>query len=299
MDNQGQQLNTLFTDDLPFVVSDIELEGIKQRFNQYDPYYIASGCIKERREKFDTLWTFFKPYADSHFANQYKLQFDKRVWEMYIGCILLKNTLKINSLDEGPDFIVDNNEYIECVACSNGEKNKPDSVPEIFLAQTYDEIRLQDVPDDQMILRITSAIAGKHKIYQSRKNIDKNKPYIIAVNTGSLQYPQDYFGIPLIIRALFGLQFLQINQRGESSFSWRREIQKTTTPIPVNNFTNESFKEISGVIFSNNSVLNHPDKIGDDCIFINNPFAVNRVDISRYSFFKRWAAENDKLTKLY
>lgn len=300
MTKQTQQnTDTLFTDDFMTFESDIRLEQEIQKFSKYDSYYVVSGCVKERREKFDALWKIFKSYADSHFLKQYKNNFHERTWEMYIGCVLLQNNLSIKPLDKGPDFIVSDKEYIECVACTLGDENKPDSVPEIFIAKTPEEIHVQNVPIDQMILRITSVIKDKHEKYKNCKTINKLKPYIVAINSGVFKHPQDYMGIPLVIKALFSLQFLQINQKGEKSFSWRQSTQKGNIQIPVNNFTNDSFKEISGIIFSDKDVLNHPEKIGDDCIFINNPNAINPVDINRYFFLKRWQAENYELTKLY
>jgi len=290
---------TLFTDNFPIITTDIELEKIKNNFPKYDQYYVASGCIKERKEKFDALWKIFEPYKDSHFLEQYKTQFHQRTWEMYVGCLLLRNNLKIKSLDEGPDFIIDDKEYIECVTCTGGDKDRPDSVPEMFVAHTSNEIRVQDVPVDQMIMRMTSVIKDKHEIHQKRTNIDKNRPFIVAVNSGILTYPQDYLGIPLIIKALFGLQFLQIDQNGNQSFSWRQEAKKANSLIPVNNFTNNLYKEISGIIFSDKYVYDYHDKIGEDCIFINNPFAKTPVDLIRFSFLKRWFAEKYRLTKLY
>lgn len=293
------QKNTLFTDSFPLVDSDDELNRVKKKFIQYDPYYIASGCIEERKEKLDVLWNIFKPYKDSHFLEQYKIQFHKRTWEMYIGCVLLENKFLIKSLDKGPDFIIADKEYIECVACSRGDLDKQDSVPEMFVARSLGEMQVQDVPVEKMILRITSVVKDKHEKYQKWDNIDKNKPFIVAVNTAELQHPQDYLGIPLIIKALFGLQFLRISQSGDESFSWRKNAEKSDSLIPVDGFTNDLYKGISGIIFSDRNVISHPDKIGEDCIFVNNPFAKNPVDLERFSFLKRWYAENGKLTKLY
>jgi hypothetical protein len=48
---------------------------------------------------------------------------------------------------------------------------------------------------------------------------------------------------------------------------------------------------VSGVIFSSNNVLNHPEKLGDDCIFVNNPFAKYPVDDSFIQLFKNWLAK--------
>ena len=74
---------------------------------------------------------------------------------------------------------------------------------------------------------------------------------------------------------------------------------KDKSPIPVNYFTNDSRKEISAIIFSDKDILNSPSTIGSDCVFINNPFAVNPVNFKRYSFLKSWKATKNKITKLY
>lgn len=290
-------VGTLFTDDLPIAATDHDLDITKEMYPNYDGYYVTSGCIADRRSRFDFLWQIFKPYADTHFLKQYKSQFHQRSWEMYIGCVLLQNGLTIRSLDDGFDFVVDDKMYIECVACNNAEKGKPDYVPELISGC------VQDVPWKQMMLRITSVIRGKfedhYNKFSTKSWFDKTKPLILAVNSGGFPFPQDYFGIPLIIRAIFGLEFLQINQDHQSSFSWKDDVQKGDVSVPVNCFANDGFKEISGVIFSDKNVLNHPDHLGDDCVFVNNPYALNPVDTTQFSFLKRWQADKDKLTKLY
>jgi len=49
--------------------------------------------------------------------------------------------------------------------------------------------------------------------------------------------------------------------------------------------------------------LNHPKNIGEDCIFVNNPFADNPVKESFVNLFKNWKASKDtdqiNLTKHY
>ena len=127
---------SLFTVELPFVSTNKELEKIKVMYPKYDSYFIASGCVKERKEKFEKLWQNFKPYADNHFLTEIKTNFHQRSWEMYVGNVLLEKKLSIESKNEGPDFIVNDNIYIECVAPTKGDPAKPDSVPEMFLAKT-------------------------------------------------------------------------------------------------------------------------------------------------------------------
>jgi len=64
--------DTIFTVELPLIETNEELEKIKGLYPRYDSYFIASGCCKERREKFDKLWAKYKPYADRHFLNQFE-----------------------------------------------------------------------------------------------------------------------------------------------------------------------------------------------------------------------------------
>jgi len=301
--------DSLFTIELPIVNTNEELEKVKAIYSKYDPYFIASGCIMERKEKFEKLWRNFKPYADSHFLAEIKMNFHQRSWEMYLGNVLLEKKFSIESQDEGPDFIINGNIYIECIAPTKGDPDKPNSVPQMFVAGIPEEIQAQDVPVDQMILRITQAIKDKalnqYEKWQSKNWFNKEFPFIIAINTGDLEYPQDYLGIPLIIKALFGLEFMKINLRnGNVGFSWRGNIKKQKSEVPVDYFANRKFNFVSGVLFSDKIVLNHPDNIGDDCIFINNPFAKNPTNQDFIQKFHNWYAEVDdnngiKLTKNY
>jgi len=48
--------DSIFAVELPLVDSDEDLEKIKNIYDRYDSYFIASGCCKERKELFDKLW---------------------------------------------------------------------------------------------------------------------------------------------------------------------------------------------------------------------------------------------------
>lgn len=295
--------DTIFTADLPLVKTNEELENIKKLYPKYDSYFIASGCCKERREKFDKLWIKYKPYADRHFPNQIRTNFHQRSWEMYVGNVLLKKGIPIGSADEGPDFFVNENLYLECVAPTKGDPAKPDSVPEMFVATIPEEIRVQDVPVDKMIMRITHAIKDKaldqYEKWKSKNWFNSKIPFVVAINTADLAHVEDT-SMPNVLKALFGFQYMQINMKtGATNFSHRSEISKANDePVPVNYFVNKDFSFVSGVIFSNKTVLNHPENFGEDCIFVNNPFADNPVDESFIKLFKNWTASktDDKIS---
>ena len=173
----------------------------------------------------------------------------------------------------------------------------------MFVATTPEEIRVQDVPVDKMILRITGVIKDKaldqYENWKSKKWFDSKKPFVIAVNTGDLSHVEDP-SMPNVLKALFGFQFMQINiKTGATNFSHRDKVEKSNKePVPVNYFINNDFSFVSGVLFSDKSVLNHPENIGEDCIFVDNPFADNPVDESFIKLFKNWTAskENDKIS---
>jgi len=214
---------------------------------------------------------------------------------MYVGNVFLKNGLTIQSKNEGLDFTINKIVYIECVAPTKGDSTKPDSVSKMLVATTPEEICVQDVPVDKMILRTTQAIKDKalvqYKNWESKKWFDLKMPFIIAVNTSDLTHVEDP-SMPNVLKALFGFQFMQINiKTGATNFSHRDNIDKSNNEsVPVNYFINEDFSFVSGVLFSDKSVLNHPENIGEDCLFVNNPFAKNPIDESFIKLFKNWTA---------
>jgi hypothetical protein len=166
----------------------------------------------------------------------------------------------------------------------------------MFGSATPEEICVaQDVPVDKMILRITGVIKDKalnqYKNWRSKKWFDSKMPFIIAVNTGDLGHSENP-NMPNVLKALFGFQFQQINIKiGATNFSHRDKFEKSNKePVAVNCFTNKDFSFVSGVLFSGESVLNHPENIGEDLIFVNNPFADNPVSTSFIELFKNWTA---------
>jgi len=287
--------DSLFTIELPLVNTDEELKKIKNTYPDCDPYFIASGCIKERREKFDNLWNQFKSLADKHFLSQVKKEFHERTWEMYVGCVFKKYFSDVLSEDNGPDFILNKGKideiFIEAVACKKGDS--ADAVPDMVVAEKPEDITVQDVPHDEMLLRLSSSLFYKAKKYKDFINT-KNKPYIIAVNKGALEHldPQ----IPLVLKCLFGLgyeHFKKINEQLVYNGWTRREfIEKSNgEKISMIFFEKDENDFVSAVIYSPGNILNSPDNIGNDCILIHNPKAKFPIDVKTFYFLQQWKAE--------
>jgi|SRR5680860_321660 len=287
--------DSLFTIELPLINTNEELERIKNAYSDCDPYFIASGCIKERREKFNNLWNRFKSLADKHFLSQVKKEFHERTWEMYIGCVLKIFFNNVSSEDIGPDFILNKEKadeiFIEAVACKKGDS--ADAVPDMIVAENLKDITVQDVPHDEMLLRLSSSISYKANKYKDFINT-KNKPYIIAVNKGALEHPDSQ--IPLVLKCLFGFgdeHFKKINEQLVYNGWTRREfIEKSNgEKISLMFFEKDENNFVSAVIYSPVNILNTPEKIGSDCVLIHNPKAKFPIDIKTFSFLQQWKAE--------
>jgi hypothetical protein len=287
--------DSLFSIELPLVNTNEELEKIKNAYPDCDPYFIASGCIKERREKFNNLWNQFKSLADKYFLSQVKKEFHERTWEMYVGCVLKKYFSNVLSEDNGPDFVLNKGKideiFIEAVACKKGDS--ADAVPDMVVAEKPEDITVQDVPHDEMLLRLSSSLVYKAKKYKDFINT-QNKPYIIAVNKGALEHldPQ----IPLVLKCLFGLgyeHFKKINEQLVYNGWTRREfIEKSNgEKISMIFFEKDENDFVSAVIYSPGNILNSPDNIGSDCILIHNPKAKFPIDVKTFYFLQQWKAE--------
>jgi len=285
---------SIFTDGFPEISTNNELQKIIKEYPKYDSYYIASCCKKERKEIFDSLWQIYQPLADKHFLSDCKKHFHQRTWEMYLGVALIKNGLNISSSEEGPDFVVDkgreNEIFIEATACTRGDTK--DAVPAEYLAEKPEEIRVQDVPYDKMLIRLTNSLDSKYKDFIKKKE----KPYIIAINRSGLGYLDD---IPLILKCLFGLGFQSFQMINGKFFNTGWEMKKIVfkesgAKVPISFFEEEEHNIISAVIYSEKSVLNCPKEIGSDCILVHNPKAKLPIDPKIFSFFRQYKAKYKK-----
>lgn len=284
---------TLFDDEFPEdIKTDEELMILKEKYSEeYDPYYIATACIKDRKNLIDKLWEKYEPYVDYSFENQYKSpkNFHQRTWEMYVGCMLVENNVIPNkNTGRGPDFYVENSFYIECVACNNADSTESLSY---VISPDFTEKRIQclDVQEDEIILRIRHSINKKIKKYgkyKKEKIVNDNLPFIIAVNSGIL-HGSRLAGIPpIIVKALFGLDHLSIEIPTRKRKYTSRKYVPGDKKYPLDIFTNDSTKEISAIIFSPNTVINMPTEIGSDCVLVRNPYAETPLNDTHLRFLK-------------
>lgn len=289
-------MDSLFTDNFPIVTTTQELETIFVDFPQYDRYYITSGCLIDRKERFEALRPIHKSYADSNFLNEIKTNFHARTREMYMTNICAGNWLFLKSSNEWPDLIVEDKIYLECVVSSQWDESNPHRVPDLIDG-------IQDVPEHEMLLRMTSSISEKFLKYQNKRQskswFSKQSPFIIALNTWDLKFSQNPW-LPLILKALFWIGYLTIPiDKTKEPFRWlRTTIRKWDKNIPTMMFEDTKYTDISAIIRSQTDVLNHPNQIWEDCIIVHNPHAINPLDINSFNFLDQWIAEWDQIKKI-
>lgn len=297
-------MSSLFSDNFLISKTDEDLKNLQIQYPGYDSYYIASCSIPDRKKYFDDLYNQFEPYADRNFLIDVKNNFHQRTWEMYMACLLLKNDIQISSQDIGPDIKIAINGtviWIECVACTKGSGN--DSVPPL----RYDG-SLQDLPEKEMLLRITNSLDDKFKKYKKYINdgiVKKGDIYIIAINRADL----DHFdpGIPLVFKALFGIGYLSFPMQSLRKTENKREpfwsirpaiLKQNGKYVSVKFFEAQEHSGISAVIYSKDNILNCRDKSGEECILVHNPFASNSLPEGSFPFFEQYKSIENKIVKI-
>ncbi len=288
-------MKSIFTDNFPLITTNSELQILISKYPDYDSYYVSSGSIKERKEKFDALYNKYFQYADNHFLKEVKKKFNQRTWEMYLGCVLIDKKITFSSKDVGPDILIEQGGkkiWIECVACEKGEGK--DRVPD-----TINGI-VQSVPSNEMLIRIASVLKAKYEKYKKYlkdgliKDTDK---FIIAVSRGELGHVDA--SIPLILRVVLAVGHQTISRPingGVPTYGWSTIPfieKKNGSKVPMTFFLEKEHEGISAVIYCKNNVLNHPDALGEDIVLVYNELAKNPLQEDLLDFFKYYKCDKN------
>lgn len=302
-------MTKLFNENLGKASDSNKLAKLKKKFSHYDPSYVAISTMVTRpdlRDWLESIWEQYEPYADSNFPNEFKKQFNQRAWELYLGSTLLNRGYILASHSNiGPDFKIpydDKNIWIEAIAVEKGDGQ--DKVPNIEYGKAM------DVPEKEMLLRITAGLREKYRKYvsYSKDNIVSQKdPFIIAIDRSPLEHmdPQ----IPLILKCLFavGYQVLLIKREKPqpktegSTWSAREKINKISgSEVEMLMFRDASFDGISAIIYCAEGILNSPkspNKMGNNFVIVHNPFAKNPLPDNFFEFGEIWKQDGDQLKR--
>jgi hypothetical protein len=300
----------LFEENLGKASDSRELAKLKNKFSSFHPSYVALATMTTRPElrKFiESIWKQYQPYADTNFTDEFRTQFNQRAWELYLGATLINHgyALRPHS-NKGPDIGIGDKEktiWVEAIAVEKGDSQ--DKVPEIEYGKEM------DVPENKMLLRLTSGLKEKYQKYQTyieNGTIGQEDPFIVALDRSPLEHidPQ----IPLILKCLFaiGHQVLLLKSSKPhkipdgSTWSSRFSLNKISgSKVEMFIFGSNLFDGVSAVIYTDKNVLNSPqerDKMGNNFTIVHNPYAKNPIPDNFFKFGQIWKKVGDQLKKI-
>lgn len=267
-----------------------------------------SGYGLVLKEYCQGLWSRFNHLADDHFASEFARHFDERFWEMYLGCTLLDLGLNPRAHPDGPDFsfsFAGRTYWIEAVCPGPGERERPDSVPEMKLDGGE--------PVNQIVLRYANALTEKRNKffeYYDKNLISKEDGCIVAVSGGRLlrEYPFDrsnctYIDYLYIVRALLpiGAPYLSISSTDpdyrEPGITHEPTITKANG-APVNKlvFVDPEWSWLTSVLYDPGGLsgpsLDHQP--GSNFHHFHNPNAAVRIPLDTLPVGRAFWFEGDR-----
>lgn len=173
-----------------------------------------------------------------------------------------------------------------------GEKSEEEIAEEKAALLTVDRIKM----------RITQSVkekAEKFSKWAGKQAIDTSLPYVIALNTADLGYMEDPL-MPHVVSALFGTdnRIVSPGQSGiknPQGWTFTPEVNrlKNGAPVSLIDFLSDKYSMVSGILFSNETVIDNLKNEDGSYILVNNPFATHTIPESFSSHFKRWIAERN------
>ena len=230
------------------------------------------------------FWKRYSPYADANFKKYLKADFISRIWELWLGNVLLHEgfELPLKNTTDWPDFIAHKNDskyYIEAIAPKNSPDDSGNHIPDL------NPYFFQEIKPDLYELRIQDAIIKKFQKKYTDQVKDNAIPYIIAINISKLPFSKFTFGdIPWVIKALFpiGPEIATIDKKN-NSFTYSRLLKKYNEKKTGHQkdkciFNTRNYSYLSAVIFSDVPINLEEGKITEKLYIIKNPFALYPTD---------------------
>lgn len=259
--------------------------------------------LESHRNLLEEMWCLFEPYSDSNFIREFRLQFDKRVWEMHLVVTLLECDHRISSFKSGPDILVTTkppNVWVEAVMPGSGAG--PDSPTDVA-----DRGEGGWVNDDRIILRFRSAIEekyGKYLRYLDTGIIEEKDPYVIAINGSDVPLSIFEGSLPRILSCVLALGIVNYvypsgePNNGYPEIGYRESIEKASgSPVATDIFMGSEYSGISAVLFSNTSAENIARPLGKDFVLVRNHNAANRISQGFLSIGSEWWMDSNELRR--
>ncbi len=244
----------------------------------------------------EELWDTYQDYADKDFQKQLAQDFHARFWEMYLTCTLIFNSFKVVpklTRSEGPDIEIDDSLrriFLEAIAPSEGVSNNPDKVRRLEI----NTVKAMPVPEREILLRYSGAIAEKYKKYQiylKQGIVSPSDCYIIALNSCKIETAiidmTNTNDLPRIVKVVLPIADKVISvsstQKVTVSYDYRPNISRSSgSLIPTNLFLVDKYSGLSGILYSDSDVVKHPNRAGHEFIFIHNPKSMQNAIPNEY-----------------
>ncbi|MEY8198558.1 MAG: hypothetical protein RPS47_04900 [Colwellia sp.] len=244
----------------------MELFNPKYDVDKLHPYF--SRLISEK--KYEPVKAVLKDWASgmdgrkgelNKFINEFQTTFNSSLWELYLNKAFKDLGFKIDYAKESPDFCLISETggvvNVEAVT-TNNRRNKDKSYYEIGAVNDSKPKDNQEFLDESTIKLLGKmrdkrdlfiGKNGKRHPYSSLEHV-KSNPFIIAVAPfdNHLSFTQNNLAIN---RVLFGIDPAEPNNRGELiANKVTHVVNKNGVELELGIFTNDSYKDISAVIFS-------------------------------------------------
>ncbi|PEL75427.1 hypothetical protein CN603_13160 [Bacillus toyonensis] len=204
---------------------------------------------------------------DNKIVKEFQTSYHSAFWEIYLYRVFKEMGYEIDFSHAMPDFILKSspiNILVEATTANikqGGVKEETRNVSNLL--NMFVPPMLQpnfDYELKEAITRYGSSIWDKKKkyneTYKNRDWVAPENPYVIALSSyAQVDYGRDY--IYGIMALLFGLYFIP----EQNDFIFKENILKngTNTKLPLGIFLDESYSEVSAIIFSTTTTIGKLD----------------------------------------
>lgn len=195
---------------------------------------------------------------DNKIIKEFQTTFHSSFWEIYLFAVFKKLNYSIDMSISRPDFMLygyNQKVLIEATTANikkNGEKESTRSMLNYLsmFSPPYEQKNFK-YELNESIVRYSNALLNKLKLYEENYKkcdwVNKEDPFVIAIGSyAQVDYGREY--IYGMMALLFGLYF----EKQSMSYTIKDSITKndSQSTIPLGIFLNESFKDVSAIIFS-------------------------------------------------
>lgn len=260
--------------------------------------------IQEARDFIEHMWSLCGDFLDADLRRRAATNFTSAFWELYLAFALHVNGIQLvprtqrQPARSGPDLLIrEPRIWIEAVAPGPGQG--ADRVPDLL-----DKPGVHTVPDEELQLRLRTAIDYKHKqlLAHERKNwVRPDEPAIVAVGGAGLGLLFGEREVPRIVRVAFpiGWEQLHLDAAGQvvgRSHQYSPAIRKQSgEEVSTDLFVTPAYGRISALLYSTSDALNRPSHPGADFILVLNPHATAPITWRSFHFMHEFHADGDHL----